>query len=440
MYLGVIVSQKICSKTSPKPSFPTDILPKNNIPVTIRRYIPTGGTIVGKTTPNGGYIAGALTKQEQEDLVSKAINQQKGNNVKIETVGHIDAGGSQNITEKDIGNLVKILNKEMKSDPSKGGILITAGTDKISMLTHTLNMLIPSPAVPIVLTAAMCPPGGTEKGLCEYEDGPVNLRSSENLLRTLEKGKQNVILSVMEDKAFAGENMSKALPKGVRGAFQPRIGQAAYKLVQQEKKTDFYSESGDPDKYKWTQIKFLPKTDAGNQEFKKYQDKILKAMTSPGGLETSIVTDSGQSSLAQDLRAISQHDLVIGYKGVGNGNINERDTLETIEDIILSGKGHSFVRGTEADGKAIKNEKSEASNVPIFEDIAKDANYKLTDFMISQDRFRTGQASQIVGMVNAMGITPPKKCAHQHLLKTIWKAIRDMFKKYPILYAVHTLL
>ena len=64
------MSQKICSKTSSQPCRSIDIPSSNNItlkPVklTIRRYIPTGGTIVGKTTPNGGYIAGALTKQEQ---------------------------------------------------------------------------------------------------------------------------------------------------------------------------------------------------------------------------------------------------------------------------------------------------------------------------------------------------------------------------------------
>lgn len=373
----------------------------------IRKYIPTGGTIVGKTTANGGYIAGALTKKEQEELVGNAINKEQKENVKIQTIGHIDAGGSQNITEKHISDLVKII----QSTPSKKdeGILVTAGTDKIAMLTHCLSLLIPNPTSPIVLTAAMCPPGGVKSGIGTYEDGPVNLRSAEHLLKTLEKTGKTQILAVMENNAYSGGNMRKSKPKGVEGAFTTRIGNPAYKLEAQSEDAKLENNSGNPKYFQWREKNPIADAPKAHKKFESYQSKVLDKMSASGGLEASIVTENGQRKASDDIKSIAEHHKIIGYKGVGNGNINEKDALPVIEQLILDGKGHSFVRGTSADATPIENQGSETGNVKIFKDIAKDKSYKLTDFMIPQDRFRTEEATQTVAMINAMGLKPPSR-------------------------------
>jgi len=388
---------------------------KNSAPSNVslpiqRKYIPTGGTIVGKTTPNGGYIAGALTADEQEKLVSDAINKRNGPSVIIKTVGHIDAGGSQNITGKDISQLYKIITTEMDKPSLKhGGVLITAGTDKSELLVHCLQMMIPNPTIPIILTAAMCPPGGVKSGIGTYEDGPVNLRNSELLLEHLEGKGENRILGMMEDKAYQGGNMIKKKPHGIEGTFGARTGIAPYQLQAKKSDFNFVNNSGDTETLFWSRnpkgdLRKLPQSIP--HSFDNYIQKILEKFESDDELATTILTEAGQGNITKTLKALAQDHTVIGYKGVGNGNINEKKCIPVIQDLILGGR-HTFVRGTSADGANVTNIGGEAKNVALFAKDFPEKDYRLTDFMVPQGAFNTKDATRIVGMINAMGVNPP---------------------------------
>jgi hypothetical protein len=403
--------------------------PLNKKPYIERKYIPTGGTIVGKVTSNGGYIAGALTVKEQEELVSNAINKGKlKSHIGIKTIGHINAGGSQNITNRDIGKLYKILDNEMNiSVKNNNGILITAGTDKLELLAHSLQIMIPSPTIPVVITAAMCPPGGVETGIGTYEDGPVNLRNSELLLEYLEKNDLNKILVFMENKAYQGGNLIKKRPHGIEGAFNTKIGDAPLILQAKNNDYNFIKNSGNEDNLFWSlneKTKLIPKPQQIPDNFPTLMSNLLTKLDSEHDLGTAIINETGQNNIDKTLMDLAKNHQIIGYNGVGNGNINEKICIPILEDLILKGN-YLFIRGTSADGEIVTNEGGEAKNVAIFNKNFPNKHYRLTDFMIPQGRFNIKDATRVVGMVKAMGFTPPQISNKENLEDYL-----DKYKNY----------
>ena len=381
-------NQKIKSLTSQKTSSMEEARPI---------YL-TGGTIVGKVTGDGTYIAGALSRDEQSELISDSLNK------KVSLIGAVDPKGSQNLTEAHMAHVVKDLYDYMqKTKDSKKGVLITAGTDKISYLTHALRMLLPNPTVPIVLTAAMCPPNGHKQGLGNYEDGPVNIKNADLLLRHLEDNNINDIFAIMEDKAY-GNHMEKARPAGVEEAFKCQFNTPLFQIQPQNQGNHFIKNAGDDKALQWVNQAYkkdnsLKKTSKG---YVKALNKILTKMTSENGLRTFIITDAGQNNIDKQIEDSAKKFNVIGYRGTGNGNINEADSLHVIEKIIKEG-GKTFVRGTQSNAGIVDNHHGEAGNVPIF------GTQKLTDFMVPQGNLSTEKASRAVAILNSAGLNAPKK-------------------------------
>ena len=113
-----------------------------------RAVILTGGTIVGKVTSDGGYISGALSKEEQAELIGESISSSSD----IEIIAEIDAGGSQNFSSEMVAKLFRAIKAYEKSMSEQGllmddhidlGILITGGTDRQGCTLFYLSMLLP---------------------------------------------------------------------------------------------------------------------------------------------------------------------------------------------------------------------------------------------------------------------------------------------------------
>lgn len=367
------------------------------------QIFPTGGTIVGKTTGNGQYIAGALSPDEQAKLIEAHL----GKPTKL--IGSVNPKGSQNMTDSHIAQIVrKIYLHQASSENNKKGILITTGTDKMLYLTHALSMLLPNPTMPIVITAAMCPPGGAAKGIGSYEDGPVNIKNAHLLLEQLEQSKRPSIVCVMEDKAFH-TNVKKDKPKGVENAFKPRYGTEIFTLEEKQEK-DFINHAGDKSKLHWNINKEnIPTTPKLPQEFSYFINKVLTKMETSTGLPYTVITDLGQNDIDRTILHNARLYNVIGYRGIGNGNINEKDAEGAINNIVMRGK--TLIRGTQSEGGEIRNETGEAVNVRIHipNKLVHKEGYKLTDLTVPQGRFSVEQATKTVAMMNVMGLTPPKK-------------------------------
>jgi aspartyl-tRNA(Asn)/glutamyl-tRNA(Gln) amidotransferase subunit B len=131
-------------------------LVKERLSVSVIQILSLGGAIVGRISAQGDVVAGdasAIVRMlEAEPGFRSTIAFEEGE------VGRIL---SEEITPEDWARLVAGIDEHLRRGKASG-IVVTHGTDTLSYTASLVFWLFPRPAVPIVLAAALQPPGRPE--------------------------------------------------------------------------------------------------------------------------------------------------------------------------------------------------------------------------------------------------------------------------------------
>ena len=141
-------------------------LVKDKLSLAVIKILAFGGAIVGRETETGDIVGGDSTQimslLEAEGKLPKSI-----------AFEEVELGQilSEEITPEDWARLIATIDVELKGGKASG-IVVAHGTDTLSYTASLLFWLFPRPAVPVVLTASLHPPG------TEASDAIPNLRKA----------------------------------------------------------------------------------------------------------------------------------------------------------------------------------------------------------------------------------------------------------------------